>query len=343
MYGVNGKVTAELAAVYDPAAGVQPGMVLTPTATYQYVGIRKVGWNEPVEDRLGTKPAGSGRPYGENVSQYATHQKDATGLHYADQRYYQASWGRFTTPDPYVPSALPGDPGSWNRYAYVQGDPVNYLDPSGEASIEAGAPWWTKIPPVFVVNVFLAIFRTTTIRHVGWQTDVEVGQRVAAREKAFWKDHENDDEDNIQSPMFLKVVDDCFKKQLFGGALVRRRRYQVLDEYQRPMENPGAVRVEERHDIRFAPKGFVTGGAWGQGTRNPLNGDAMFDDLISTGSDGDFWTYQSFTGSAPGNVSRPLAVLEAGNIWTTLGIHATPKQIDMNGPTPTKICDTPDI
>jgi RHS repeat-associated protein len=132
MYGVNGKVTAELAAVYDPAAGVQPGMVLTPTATYQYVGIRKVGWNEAMEDRLGTKPAGSGRPYGENVSQYATHQKDATGLHYADQRHYQSSWGRFTTPDPYVPSALPGDPGSWNRYAYVVGDPVNLNDPSGQ-------------------------------------------------------------------------------------------------------------------------------------------------------------------------------------------------------------------
>jgi RHS repeat-associated protein len=131
MYGVNGKVTAELAAVYDPAAGVQPGMVLTPTATYQYVGIRKVGWNEPVEDRLGTKPAGSGRPYGENVSQYATHQKDATGLHYADQRYYASSWGRFLTPDPYKASAGAREPGSWNRYAYVQGDPVNYLDPDG--------------------------------------------------------------------------------------------------------------------------------------------------------------------------------------------------------------------
>jgi RHS repeat-associated protein len=131
MYGVNGKVTAELAAVYDPAAGVQPGMVLTPTATYQYVGIRKVGWNEGMEDRLGTKPAGSGRPYGENVSQYATHQKDATGLHYADQRYYASSWGRFLTPDPYKASGGAEEPGSWNRYVYVVGDPVNLHDPSG--------------------------------------------------------------------------------------------------------------------------------------------------------------------------------------------------------------------
>jgi RHS repeat-associated protein len=132
MYGVNGKVTAELAAVYDPAAGVQPGMVLTPTATYQYVGIRKVGWNEGMEDRLGTKPAGSGRPYGENVSQYATHQKDATGLHYADQRYYASSWGRFLTADPSGANIDFGDPTSVNMYAYVNGDPANFNDPTGE-------------------------------------------------------------------------------------------------------------------------------------------------------------------------------------------------------------------
>jgi RHS repeat-associated protein len=131
MYGVNGKVTAELAAVYDPAAGVQPGMVLTPTATYQYVGIRKVGWNEGMEDRLGTKPAGGGRPYGENVSQYATHQKDATGLHYADQRYYQASWGRFTSPDQFMHNPKQGDPQSWNLYSYTDGDPINNADPTG--------------------------------------------------------------------------------------------------------------------------------------------------------------------------------------------------------------------
>jgi RHS repeat-associated protein len=143
MYGVNGKVTAELAAVYDPAAGVQPGMVLTPTATYQYVGTRKVGWNEPVEDRLGTKPAGSGRPYGENVSQYATHQKDATGLHYADQRYYSSQYGRFLTPDPTLSSNATVLPGNWNRYAYVGGDPINKHDPRGLCSPQDDPPCYS--------------------------------------------------------------------------------------------------------------------------------------------------------------------------------------------------------
>jgi len=32
------------------------------------------------------------------------------------------------TPDPYKASGGPADPGNWNRYAYVGGDPINYLD-----------------------------------------------------------------------------------------------------------------------------------------------------------------------------------------------------------------------
>lgn len=55
----------------------------------------------------------------------------ATGLDYADQRYHQPGMGRFMTPDPYTASVGPADPGSWNRYAYTRGDPVNRVDRSG--------------------------------------------------------------------------------------------------------------------------------------------------------------------------------------------------------------------
>lgn len=45
-------------------------------------------------------------------------------------RYESPGTGRFITPDRGgLPSA--SDPGSWNKYAYVQGDPVNNADPSG--------------------------------------------------------------------------------------------------------------------------------------------------------------------------------------------------------------------
>ncbi len=48
-----------------------------------------------------------------------------------DQRYYASGYGRFNTADPIKSSAGPNDPGSWNRSAYVQGDPVNFGDPTG--------------------------------------------------------------------------------------------------------------------------------------------------------------------------------------------------------------------
>jgi RHS repeat-associated protein len=52
-------------------------------------------------------------------------------LDYADQRYYASSYGRFNTADGLASSAMASNPGSWNRYAYAGGDPVNRNDPSG--------------------------------------------------------------------------------------------------------------------------------------------------------------------------------------------------------------------
>jgi RHS repeat-associated protein len=68
-------------------------------------------------------------PYGQEIGttandtvKFGTYTRDAaTGLDYAMNRYYQSTWGRFTSPDPYRTSGGPEDPGSWNRYAYVLG------------------------------------------------------------------------------------------------------------------------------------------------------------------------------------------------------------------------------
>ena len=57
----------------------------------------------------------------------------------ADQRYYASSYGRFNTADRLASSAMAGDPGSWNRYSYSSGDPVNGNDPHGlQATICGG-------------------------------------------------------------------------------------------------------------------------------------------------------------------------------------------------------------
>jgi len=44
------------------------------------------------------------------------------------------------TPDPYEASGGAEDPGSWNRYAYVLGDPVRYNDPNGLNAMETVYP-----------------------------------------------------------------------------------------------------------------------------------------------------------------------------------------------------------
>ena len=57
---------------------------------------------------------------------------DPSTLYYADQRYYDPVRGRFMTPDPSGMDAVNlSDPGSWNMYAYVGDDPINFNDPSG--------------------------------------------------------------------------------------------------------------------------------------------------------------------------------------------------------------------
>jgi RHS repeat-associated protein len=65
-------------------------------------------------------------------------------LDYADNRYYSNAYGRFMTPDPYQGnSGGPGDPEnpqSWNRYAYVVGDPINWFDPQGLDNCSPGDP-----------------------------------------------------------------------------------------------------------------------------------------------------------------------------------------------------------
>jgi RHS repeat-associated protein len=68
---------------------------------------------------------------------FATYWTDsASGLDYANNRYYSNAYGRFMTPDPYQQTAIspsdPKNPQSWNRYAYVIGDPINSNDPSGQ-------------------------------------------------------------------------------------------------------------------------------------------------------------------------------------------------------------------
>jgi RHS repeat-associated protein len=60
-----------------------------------------------------------------------------------DQRYYAPGTGRFMTPDPIgIAGVKLRSPGSWNRYAYVHGDPINFTDPAGTSAVPTYGCWW---------------------------------------------------------------------------------------------------------------------------------------------------------------------------------------------------------
>jgi RHS repeat-associated protein len=70
-----------------------------------------------------------------NRQRYAMTEKDeATGLEHTWFRKYDNKAGRWTSPDPYKGSMSRGNPQSFNRYSYVQNDPINNADPSGLAT-----------------------------------------------------------------------------------------------------------------------------------------------------------------------------------------------------------------
>ena len=61
-----------------------------------------------------------------------------SGNDYADQRYTSPGMGRFITPD--TISGNPSNPGTWNLYAYVAGDPINFVDRHGTTMALPYAP-----------------------------------------------------------------------------------------------------------------------------------------------------------------------------------------------------------
>jgi RHS repeat-associated protein len=83
-------------------------------------------------------------PYGETRSAAGTsptdylytsqRQEAGLGLYFYNARWYDPQLARFTQPDTLVPGA--GNPKAFDRYAYVQNNPLRYNDPSGHMQYE---------------------------------------------------------------------------------------------------------------------------------------------------------------------------------------------------------------
>ena len=61
-----------------------------------------------------------------------------TGLDWFQVRQMSGAQGRFQSTDPGNAGADPGDPQTWNGYAYVGNNPLSVTDPSGES-------WWSTL------------------------------------------------------------------------------------------------------------------------------------------------------------------------------------------------------
>jgi RHS repeat-associated protein len=80
---------------------------------------------------------------------FTTYERDVeSGNDYALARSYASTQGRFLSPDPL--EGIVGDPQSWNRYAYVENDPINLSDPSGQG-------FWFDLG-LAIANLFVDFF-----------------------------------------------------------------------------------------------------------------------------------------------------------------------------------------
>jgi len=59
------------------------------------------------------------------------------GLYFFVSRWFDPSLGRFTSPDSIVPTSTQGTQ-AWDRYAFVNNNPVRYRDPTGHQSTDTG-------------------------------------------------------------------------------------------------------------------------------------------------------------------------------------------------------------
>ena len=90
---------------------------------------------------------------------------DQTGLYFYNARYYDATIGRFISPDTMVPN--PANPQSLNRYSYCLNNPLRYNDPSGNITaaqaVYNAAAAAALFGPSFLANVAPAVAANTTM------------------------------------------------------------------------------------------------------------------------------------------------------------------------------------
>lgn len=116
---------------------------LTSNSGYVQARIDYSAFGEEIGVTIGQRTATQGFSATNSVRQKygLTERDDATGLDHTWFRKHENRAGRWTGPDPYGGSMSKDDPQSFNRYSYVQGQPANFVDPSGLNAASGGFSW----------------------------------------------------------------------------------------------------------------------------------------------------------------------------------------------------------
>jgi RHS repeat-associated protein len=140
VYDAMGKLVAEYGASASSTSGTNYLMSdyqgSTRVVTNANGGVISRQDYQPFGEELGSVGMRSSDPFygGANSARqkYAGMEKDeASGMAHTLWRKYDGTSGRWTSPDPYGGSMELASPQSFNRYSYVNNDPINHVDPTG--------------------------------------------------------------------------------------------------------------------------------------------------------------------------------------------------------------------
>ena len=139
VYDASGKLVAEYSTVLS----------LTPQVSYltdDHLGSPRISTNQngtvlarhdyhPFGEEIyniGGRISALGYTSDEVRQKFTGYERDQeTDLDFAQARYFNYGFGRFSSPDPLAASAITVNPQSWNRYTYAYNCPLRFTDPSG--------------------------------------------------------------------------------------------------------------------------------------------------------------------------------------------------------------------
>lgn len=158
VFGLNLSVFAEIYAVHGDHLGTP--IRLTDSAKRIVWSATNRGYGEGIYN---ADPDGDGRKVDMPLRYPGQYYDKESGLHYNYFRYYDPTVGRYITSDPI------GLAGGINTYAYVGGNPLKFVDPTGEAA--------QALPAVGIAAGFGAAFCLMVPAHPSCKAAGELARR----------------------------------------------------------------------------------------------------------------------------------------------------------------------